>query len=147
MINLCILVLFLDHLPELILAMLEHEKIDYLEFPSKDLTISKRFFNHVFNWQFKDFGEEYCSFTGAGVMGGFHLNGLTCKTRNGSVLTVFYSDDIKETEQKIIEAEGDIVVEVFAFPGGVRFHFEDPNGNEYAVWSDKVDGKKIDLFS
>jgi predicted enzyme related to lactoylglutathione lyase len=116
--------------------MSEHEKIDYLEFPSKNLNTSKAFFSQVFNWKFTDFGPEYSAFEGAGIMGGFYQSDLICQTANGSVLTVFYSSNIEQTQNKIIAAGGKISVDIFSFPGGVRFHFLDPNGNEYAVWSE-----------
>jgi len=117
--------------------MPEHEKINYLEFPSKDLPATKAFFTTIFNWQFCDYGSEYCAFSGAGIAGGFYLSPLHCSTKNGSVLIVFYSNNIQHTQKKIEQAGGSINKALFTFPGGVRFHFEDPNGNEYAVWSEK----------
>ncbi len=119
--------------------MSAHKKINYLEFPSKDLHKTKSFFSTVFNWQFEDYGPEYCAFSGeaAGINGGFYLSELSSSTINGSMLTVIYSRDINHTEQEIKQAGGLIIKPVFNFPGGVRFHFEDPNGNEYAVWSEK----------
>ncbi|WP_372880197.1 VOC family protein [Psychromonas sp.] len=116
--------------------MSEHEKINYLEFPSKDITATKTFFSAVFDWRFHDYGAEYCAFSGAGLAGGFYLSSLSCSIENGSVLAVLYSNNIKHTQQKIEQAGGVINRDIFAFPGGVRFHFKDPNGNEYAVWSE-----------
>ncbi|MGB5446449.1 MAG: VOC family protein [Psychromonas sp.] len=116
--------------------MTEHEQINYLELPSKDINATKAFFSEVFNWRFNDYGPEYCAFSGAGLAGGFYLSNLRSRTENGSALTVFYSNNIKHTQQKIEQAGGVINRPLFAFPGGVRFHFEDPNGNEYAVWSE-----------
>jgi uncharacterized protein len=110
-------------------------KIDYLEFPSKNMEKTKKFFNRVFEWTFEDYGPEYMVFWGAGINGGFYLADLMCSTANGSVLPVLYSENITQTENDIIEAGGEIVKAVFSFPGGIRFHFTDPNGNEYAVWS------------
>lgn len=57
-------------------------------------------------------------------------------TQTGSALIVFYSKDLKQTQTKIVDAGGQVVKPIFSFPGGRRFHFCDPNGNEYAVWSD-----------
>jgi len=116
--------------------MNENEKINYVEFPSKDLEVTKAFFQSVFGWGFVDYGPEYTAFTNAGLDGGFYKSDLSVSTNNGSVLIVFYSMDIDATLQKIIDAGGEIIKPIFTFPGGRRFHFADPNGNEYAVWTD-----------
>jgi predicted enzyme related to lactoylglutathione lyase len=52
------------------------------------------------------------------------------------ILLVLYSTDLAAVQQKIKAAGGKIVKETFAFPGGRRFHFSDPNGHELAVWSE-----------
>lgn len=111
-------------------------KIDYLEFPSTDMEKTKNFFSRVFGWTFEDYGPEYTVFWGAGINGGFYHSDLTCTTATGSVLPVLYSEDITKTERDIVEAGGKVIKSLFAFPGGIRFHFIDPNGNEYAIWSD-----------
>lgn len=118
---------------------MSQEKINYLEFPAKDLAATKAFFSTVFAWQFTDYGPEYTAFSqdSAGIDGGFFLSDLVSTPANGSCLTVLFSDILENTEQRIIEAGGTIVKPCFAFPGGRRFHFTDPNGNEFAVWSDK----------
>jgi predicted enzyme related to lactoylglutathione lyase len=117
--------------------MNEHEKINYLEFPARDLTETKAFFTKVFDWQFTDYGPEYCAFSNAGIDGGFFKSNLHASTDAGSALIVFYSENLAGTMEIIESAGGKIVKPIFAFPGGRRFHFCDPNGNEYAVWSDK----------
>lgn len=114
-----------------------HEKINYIEFPSKDLEKTKRFFAQVFGWEFTDYGPDYIAFSDEGVDGGFFRSDLCTTTQNGSALVVFYSEQIEHTREKILAASGEIVMEIFSFPGGRRFHFADPNGNEYAVWSDQ----------
>jgi hypothetical protein len=116
--------------------MSRHEKIDYLELPSKNLQVTKDFFTSVFAWSFVDYGDDYSAFNHAGISGGFFKADLVVSTKTGSVLIVFYSEDLLATQIKIEEAGGCIVKPLFAFPGGQRFHFADPNGNEYAVWSD-----------
>ena len=117
-------------------AMNEHEKINYVEFPAKDLEAAKTFFTAVFGWSFVDYGPEYTAFSNEGINGGFFKSDLTASTKNGSALIVFYSQELEQTQSKIEKAGGVIVKPVFSFPGGRRFHFSDPNGNEYAVWSD-----------
>ncbi len=112
-------------------------KIDYVEFPSRDLESSKRFFSQVFGWEFVDYGPDYVAFTKAGLEGGFYRAELETSTRHGSALVVIYSDNLQATQNDIEAAGGEIVKAIFSFPGGRRFHFSDPNGNEYAVWSDQ----------
>lgn len=117
--------------------MNRHEKIDYVEFPSRDIEATRRFFNTVFGWSFKDYGQDYTSFKDEGINGGFYKSELVSSTRNGATLIVFYSGALEQTQANIEQAGGSIIKPTFSFPGGRRFHFADPNGNEYAVWSDK----------
>jgi len=119
--------------------MNQHEKINYLEFPCKDIEASKRFFTAVFGWSFTDYGPEYAAFTkqDAGMDGGFYQSDLSATTENGSALAVFYSENLAQTQRKIEKEGGKIIKAIFAFPGGHRFHFSDPSDNEYAMWSDQ----------
>lgn len=114
-----------------------HEKLNYLEFPAKDFDATKLFFNTVFDWSFQDYGPDYMAFSNAGIDGGFYKSDLASSTKNGCALVVFFSKDIENTQSKVKIAGGSIVKEIFSFPGGRRFHFSDPSGNEFAVWSDK----------
>lgn len=116
--------------------MNEHEKINYVEFPAKDIEKAKAFFTTVFGWSFDDYGPEYSAFSNEGLDGGFFKSDLSTSTENGSALIVFYSKDLEGTLSRIEAAGGSIIKPIFSFPGGRRFHFGDPNGNEYAVWSD-----------
>ena len=116
--------------------MNKHEKINYVELPAKDVEAAKAFFTSVFSWSFVDYGPEYTAFSNEGLNGGFYKSDLTVSTENGSALIVFYSKELENTQSKIENAEGSIIKPIFSFPGGRRFHFCDPNGNEYAVWSD-----------
>lgn len=116
--------------------MTEHEKINYLEFPASDIRATKEFFGQAFGWSFQDFGPEYTAFSDQGVDGGFYASTLSSSTANGAALVVFYSSDLEATQAKITDANGIIVKPIFSFPGGRRFHFTEPSGNEFAVWSD-----------
>jgi len=120
-----------------IAKMQNHEKINYVEFPAKDLSLAKKFFSDVFNWSFTDYGPDYTAFSNSGLMGGFYKADLVVTTQTGSALIVLYSKDLEKTRSKIEQAGGSVVKPIFSFPGGRRFHFTDLNGNEYAVWSDK----------
>ena len=114
-------------------------KISYLEYPAQDLTKTKRFFESIFNWKFTDYGPDYTAFEeSAGLKGGFYHSNLSSSTNNGAALAVFYSGNIAEIQHKITESGGKIIKALFSFPGGVRFHFSDPSGNEFAVWSEHV---------
>ena len=117
--------------------MPEHEKIDYVEFPAREIEQTKTFFTRVFGWSFTDYGPEYTAFSHQGLDGGFFVSDQACTTANGSALIVFYSKTLEHTLEKIERAGGHITKPIFAFPGGRRFHFSDPSGNEYAVWSDQ----------
>lgn len=116
--------------------MNQHEKINYVEFPAKDIEATQAFFSTVFDWSFVDYGPEYTAFSNEGLDGGFYKSDLVVSTERGSALVVFYSNSLEDTLAKIEQAGGTIIKPTFSFPGGRRFHFADPNGNEYAVWSD-----------
>jgi len=116
--------------------MNEHHKINYLEIPAKNIQKTKAFFSKAFGWSFLDFGPDYCSFSNEGIDGGFFKSKLTVSTETGSVLVVLYSKDLDASQAKIERLGGVITKPIFPFPGGHRFHFNDPNGNEFAVWSE-----------
>ena len=117
--------------------MNKHETINYVEFPSLDLDVTRAFFSDAFGWEFIDYGPDYTAISGAGLDGGFFKSDKTVDTDNGSALVVLYSNKLEDTRDKIVHAGGTIKKDIFSFPGGRRFHFCDPNGNEYAAWSDQ----------
>jgi len=114
-----------------------NSKLDYVELPSKDINATKEFFTSVFGWGFDDYGTDYAAFSNQGMDGGFYKSDTTCTSDDGSVLLIFYFEELS-TAQKLIEANGGCIVKpIFSFPGGSRFHFMEPGGNELAVWSKK----------
>ena len=115
----------------------QHEKINYVEFPSRNTAASKTFFAQAFGWTFGDYGPDYVAFHGAGINGGFFSAERTASSDNGSALIVFYSGSLEATERKVADAGGTITKEIFSFPGGRRFHFTEPGGSEFAVWTVK----------
>ena len=117
--------------------MSKHEKLNYVEFQAKDLSATKAFFSAVFGWHFVDYGQDYTSFSDQGLDGGFFKADACTQTSNGGALLIFYSLDIKATFNKVVENGGTVVRPIFDFPGGCRFHFTEPSGNEFAVWTDK----------
>ena len=118
--------------------MNEHEKLNYVEFPANDLEATKAFFSAAFGWTFVDYGPEYAAFTNQGLDGGFFKSERRSLTENGAALLVFYSRNLDETLNKVTRAGGKILQPVYSFPGGRRFHFVEPSGNEFAVWSEPL---------
>jgi predicted enzyme related to lactoylglutathione lyase len=116
--------------------MNQHEKINYVEFPAKDLAGTKTFFQSVFGWSFTDYGPEYTAFEDQGLDGGFFQSDLASSTAKGAALIVLYSNQLEATLAKVEKAGGSILRPIYSFPGGRRFHFTEPSGNEFAVWSE-----------
>lgn len=116
--------------------MNHHEKINYVEYPAKNIAATKQFFESAFGWRFVDYGPDYCAFSNQGLDGGFYTSELASTSSNGAALIVFYSEQLESTEAKVKQAGGVINKEIFSFPGGRRFHFTEPSGNEFAVWSE-----------
>ena len=112
-----------------------HEKINYVEYPARDLAATRRFFQQAFGWAFEDYGPDYVAFADQGVDGGFYRSDMAARTSDGSALVVFYSENLEATLAKVVDAGGEVVKPIFAFPGGRRFHFSEPSGNEFAVWA------------
>jgi len=108
-------------------------RIDYIEFPATDIAATKRFYHDVFGWTFEDYGPEYTSFVDGRIAGGFWT---APQVQPGGPLIVIYAANLEDTEAKVKAAGGTIVKPTFSFPGGRRFHFSDPSGNELAVWSE-----------
>ena len=119
--------------------MKQHEKLNYVELPARDLAATRHFFTQAFGWTFEEYGPDYCAFSDQGLDGGFYRSELYSSTLSGAALLVFFSDDLEATRLKVEQAGGRIEKPIFAFPGGRRFHFSEPSGNEFAVWSDNLE--------
>jgi uncharacterized protein len=113
----------------------EHDRrIDYIELPATNVAKTKRFYIDAFGWTFTDYGPDYTSFEDGRITGGFTKAGTVV---SGGPLLVIFALDLAAAEAGVTKAGGKIVKPVFDFPGGRRFHFTDPSGNELAVWSDR----------
>lgn len=112
---------------------MQNNHINYIEFPATDLDATKEFYSAAFGWNFIDYGPEYVAISEAGLDGGFFKT--SAPIQNG-VLIVLYHNDLSSIQKKVTEAGGQISKEIFSFPGGKRFHFLDPSGNELAIWSE-----------
>ena len=113
----------------------QHNKINYIEFAASDFDKTKEFFTKVFGWEFTDYGPDYTAYEGWGMDCGFYRSDKTSSSENGGALPIFYSENLEETERKVKNAGGTITKEIFSFPGGRRFQFAEPSGNELGVWS------------
>jgi len=113
----------------------EDQKIDYLELPADDMDAIEAFYGQAFGWDFTAYGPDYLSFEDGKLAGGFFRSSLKSRTENGATLIVLYAEDLEATRDKVAASGGTICKEIFSFPGGRRFHFHDPHGNELAVWS------------
>ena len=110
-----------------------HRRVDYLEFPATDIAATRTFYERVFGWKFTDYGPDYTSFEDGRLAGGFARKDQVTR---GGALVVIYAADLAAIEAQVKAAGGTIVRETFSFPGGRRFHFTDPAGNEVSVWSE-----------
>ena len=112
----------------------QDRRIDNIEFGVADIARSRTFYGAAFGWSFTDYGPTYCEFSDGRLTGG-----LTTQTpvRAGGPLVILYVDDLADMQRRLEALGAPIVKPIFAFPGGRRFHFTDPDGYELAVWSDK----------
>ncbi len=121
-----------------------HHRIDYVELTAPDLAAIKTFYGRAFGWTFTDYGPGYVGFSdgrahaGAAVEGGgFRRVDAKSAAGEGAPLIILYSDSLESSLERVRGAGGSVTKDIFAFPGGRRFHFADPAGNELAVWSAK----------
>lgn len=114
-----------------------HEKLNYVEYPARDPAATKAFFQAAFGWSFTDYGPDYTAFSDEGLDGGFYRADKVCLSEQGGALLIFYSKALESTLAKVESAGGVITQAIFDFPGGRRFHFTEPSGNEFSVWSDR----------
>lgn len=108
--------------------------INYIELYAKDLEEPQAFYSACFGWKFSDYGPNYVAFDNSGLQGGFEK---TDKEIVNGALVVLYHENLVDIKKDILKAGGKISKDIFSFPGGKRFHFTDPSGNELAIWSDK----------
>jgi hypothetical protein len=110
-----------------------NERIDYVELPVSDLAAAKSFYASAFGWAFADYGPTYAGFEGAGVDGGLAAGDAAMTS---VPLVVLKADALEEALARVEAAGGEITAPIFDFPGGRRFHFRDPAGNELGVWGE-----------
>ena len=115
----------------------QHHAINYIEFTTSDIALTKAFYQKVFGWSFQDWGPDYIAFdkTKSGIDGGFRKGEPGQVHADSAPLVVIYSEDLEATQKAVESAGGKVTVPIFEFPGGRRFHFSDGQGNVLAVWS------------
>ena len=112
-----------------------HHAIDYIEIAVTDIDAAKAFYASAFGWTLVDYGPDYAGIQGDGrEMGGLRKDS---EVRAGGPLVILYSEDLEASVAAVTAAGGTIVEPIYAFPGGRRFNFADPAGNELAVWSER----------
>lgn len=116
--------------------MRAEKRIDYVEIPVTDLKKAREFFAALFGWTFQEWGDDYMSFNDGRMDGGFRRSDGPAPS-NG-VLVVFFSEDLERDFARVQELGATISQAVFSFPGGRRFHFVDPVGTEFAIWSEST---------
>lgn len=109
-----------------------HNTLNYIEFGATNLTHIEAFYSKAFGWRFTSYGPTYSAFTDGHMDGGFDIHAPIAK----GALVILFSNDLENTLETVRTLGGKIVKEIFSFPGGRRFHFEDPSGNELAVWGE-----------
>lgn len=113
--------------------MSTENRIDYVEIPVTDLKKARDFFAALFGWSFEEWGDDYMSFNDGRLAGGFRRAAEPAPATG--VLVVFFSTDLERDFDRVQELGATISEPIFSFPGGRRFHFVDPTGTEFAIWS------------
>jgi len=111
--------------------------IDYVEIPSRDVQKSKAFFEALVGWRFTDYGPDYVAFEDGRINGGFFTSDKVSSAASGATLAVMYSPELERLREKALKLGATITRDIFSFPGGRRFHFAEPGGSEFSIWSDK----------
>jgi predicted enzyme related to lactoylglutathione lyase len=115
--------------------MRQNFQIDYLEFPSTNGLATRKFFEEAFGWSFTSFGPDYTGIDDAGIDAG--IDGSS--GRVAAPMAVIRTADLEAAEREVTMAGGTITRAAYDFPGGRRFHFREPGGNEMAVWIARPD--------
>ena len=108
--------------------------IDYFELPTAETAASQSFFRQAFGFGSKDYGPGYSEITDAGVLGGLNADEAD---RSRAPLIGIRTDDIAAAQRAVEAAGGTITKQLSDFPGGQRFFFREPGGNEMAVWIER----------
>ena len=111
------------------------DRLDYIEFPSTDREKTSAFFRDAFGWGMISYGPDYDAITEAGVDGGIDQ----AKGRAAATMAIVRTDDLDAAEARVVAAGGTITRAQFDYPGGRRFQFREPGGNEMAVYIERAE--------
>jgi len=110
--------------------MVDLPRPDFLELPVADVDAAQTFYGAAFGWQMTGFGPTYaCTLSGDVDIG---LQADPAERTRGPLI-VIRVEDLAQTLAAVEAAGGVITKPIFSFPGGRRFHFRDPDGNELAA--------------
>lgn len=113
--------------------------IDYVEISVTDMHAARDFYGAAFGWTFTTYGDQYSGIRTAAELGseGEEAGGLILAetVTRGGPLVLLYAEDLDDAVERVTESGGTVVNGPYEFPGGRRFHFLDPSGNELGVWS------------
>ena len=114
-----------------------HHAIDYIELNARDLAATTAFYAAAFGWEFNDYGPDYAGIRspdGDGEVGGINATGQG-EPGPGGPFVMLYSDGLDGGVEVVRQAGGTVTNGPYEFPGGRRFHFTDPAGNELGAWA------------
>lgn len=103
---------------------------NFIELPTQDLTASQTFFENVFGMDMTGFGPTYaCTLTGD-VDIGLQADAFEATK---APLPVIQVENLESTLSAVNATGARVTKPIFSFPGGRRFHFIEPGGNELAA--------------
>jgi predicted enzyme related to lactoylglutathione lyase len=106
------------------------DRPNFIELPTRDIAASQAFFEKIFGMEMTAFGPTYaCTMTGDVDLG---LQ-ADQKEATKAPLAVIEVKNLEATLAAVTAAGATVSKAVFSFPGGRRFHFLDPSGNELAA--------------
>ena len=114
--------------------MSSENRIDYVEIPVTDVPKARAFLEAMFGWTFREWGDDYLSFSDGRLNGGIRKSEKPAAAPG--ILLVFFSEDLERDVERVQQLGATISQEIFSFPGGRRFHFIDPAGTEFAIWAE-----------
>lgn len=113
--------------------MSQENRIDHVEIPVTDLAAARTFFEALFGCTFHMWGDDYISFNDGRLEGGFSRAKEAAPATG--ILVIFFSANLERHLERVQQLGATISQYISPFPGGQRFHFIDPTGTEYAIWS------------
>ena len=106
-------------------------RLDYVELPGTDIAATHSFYERAFGWTMTEFAPTYAATTTGDTDVGIQSD---TSEKPAAPLPVIQVKDLEAALASVEAAGGTIVKPIRSFPGGRRFHFNDPSGNELAVW-------------